>query len=67
MNNNIKSNPVEDELNAIRINLYEQTKDMTQPEQNAFFRNMAKAAFAKHGIKAKIVQAPIVRRQGTQP
>jgi hypothetical protein len=31
-----KPDPLEDELNAIRIQLYEQTKDMTTQEQTAF-------------------------------
>jgi hypothetical protein len=66
MSNTGKSNPVEDELNAIRIKLYEETKDMTTEERIAFFNDGAREAFAKHGIKAPIVKAPIVRRQ-TRP
>jgi hypothetical protein len=57
------SNPIEDEINAIRIKLYEQTKDMTTDERVAFFNDRAKEGLAKHGIKARYVTAPVVRRQ----
>ena len=51
MNKNPKSNPVEDEIDAIRIKLYEQTKDMTVSEQTAFFRKMVQEGIERHGIK----------------
>jgi hypothetical protein len=59
-----KSNDtLEQELNAIRIKLYEQTKDMTTQERVAFFNNRGREILARHGINPKIVEMPIVRRQ----
>ena len=58
MSNEVKSNPVEDELDAIRIKLYEQTKNMTSHEQVVFFNNLAREAFSKHGIKARYGEVP---------
>ena len=63
MNKTMKNNELEQELNIIRIKLYEQTKDMTSQEQIIFFNNMVKEGLARHGIKAKITEMPIVRRQ----
>ena len=62
MNNTTIYNPVEDELNAIRIKIYEQTKDMTSEEQVDYFSTRTREAFAKYGIKSPIVVAPIVQR-----
>jgi hypothetical protein len=61
---NKKHDPLEEELNAIRVKLYEQTKDMTTQEQTDFFNNRGREILARHGIKAKIVEMPIIRRQG---
>jgi len=58
MSNKQMDNPVEDELNTIRIHLYEQTKDMTSEEQVAFFRKMAEEGLAKHGLKLRYADAP---------
>jgi hypothetical protein len=57
----MENNPVEDELNAIRIKLYEQTKDMTSSEQTAFFSDMVKEGFARHGITPRYAAAPPAR------
>ena len=66
MNTNAKNNDVEDELNAIRISIYERTKDMTSAEQAEFFNRRTREAFAKYGIRSKIVSAPIIQKS-TQP
>jgi hypothetical protein len=58
-----KNNDLERELNATRIKLYEQTKDMTTQERVAFFNDRGREILTRHGIKAKIVDMPIVRRQ----
>ena len=63
MTNIAKNNDLEQELNATRIKLYEQTKDMTTQERVAFFNNKGRDVLARHGIKAKVVDMPIVRRQ----
>ena len=63
MSKNPKSNPVEDEIDAIRIKIYEQTKDMTSEEQVEYFNRRTLEAFEKFGIKSKIITAPIVRQQ----
>ncbi|MDR1328254.1 MAG: hypothetical protein LBK23_01475 [Oscillospiraceae bacterium] len=63
MNKNPKSNPFEDELDSIRIKLYEQTKDMTRHERVTFFHDMAKEGFERHGLTPRYANLPIVRRQ----
>jgi hypothetical protein len=62
MNNNPKNDTLEQELDATRIKLYEQTKDMTTQERVAFFNNKGMEILKRHGIKAKITDVPIVRR-----
>ena len=54
-------NTIEDELDAIRLKLYEQTKDMTTSERVAFFNNSAEQALKKYGIKT--VQMESVKRK----
>ena len=44
-------NPVEDELNAIRIKLYEETKDMTSAEQVAYMSKKAEDGLRRRGYK----------------
>jgi hypothetical protein len=61
MNNNYDT--LEQELNATRIKLYEQTKDMTTQERVTFFNNRGREILAQHGIKAKIAEMPIVCRK----
>jgi len=63
MDNAMKRNPVEDELDAIRIKLYEQTKDMTSQEQVAFSNDRGREILARYGIKAKIAEVPPAQRQ----
>lgn len=63
MSKTIKSNSVEDEINATRIKLYEQTKDMTTEERVAFFNKGAKEILKKHGIKARYASPPPERQQ----
>ncbi|MDR3313302.1 MAG: hypothetical protein LBS96_02465 [Oscillospiraceae bacterium] len=61
MNNPTKKNSAEDEINAIRIKLYEQTKNMTAEEQTVFFNNKMKDGFAKHGITPCYAPPPPAR------
>jgi len=63
MNNTVQNNDIEQELNAIRIKLYEQTKNMTTDDRVAFLSQMAKDGLARHGIKVRYADAPIVRQQ----
>jgi len=56
MNNQMKNNDLEEQLNATRIKLYEQTKDMTTQERVAFFHKGAKEILEKYGIKARYVE-----------
>jgi hypothetical protein len=44
-------NHFEDELDAIRIRLYEQTKDMTREERVAYENNRVEQIFNAHGIR----------------
>ena len=62
MSKTTKINPVEDELDTIRIKIYEQTKDMTSAERVEYFNRRTREAFAQYGIQAQIVSAPIVNR-----
>jgi hypothetical protein len=62
----MKNSPVEDELNAIRIKLHEQTKDMTTQERVAFFNKMAQEGLARHGIKTHYGTVPAARER-TRP
>ncbi|MDR0883626.1 MAG: hypothetical protein LBN05_03340 [Oscillospiraceae bacterium] len=62
MNSNSKISPVEQELDAIRVRIYEKTKDMTSQEQVDFFNKRTREAFAQYGVKSKIVSAAIVQR-----
>ena len=59
--NNTTNNNIEQELNDIRIKLYEQTKDMTSAEQVEFFNNRGREVLARQGIKAKFAFPPPVR------
>jgi hypothetical protein len=43
--------PVEQELNAIRIELYEETKDMTTSERVSYLNQLAEDTVLKHGYK----------------
>ena len=63
MNEAIKNDDLEEQLNATRIKLYEQTKNMTSEEQVAFFNNRAREIMEQHGLKGNFVKAPIIRRQ----
>ena len=46
-----RSNTIEDELDAIRLKLYEQTKDMSPNDFVAFINGSARDALEKQGIK----------------
>jgi len=63
MNNPAKNNTHEDELDATRTKLYEQTKDMTTEERVAFFNDGAKEILARQGIHAKYARVVPVQRQ----
>jgi hypothetical protein len=45
------SNPIEDELDAIRIKLYEATKDMSPADQVAYMRKKAEDGVRRHGYE----------------
>ena len=57
----MRNDELEQELDAIRAKLYEQTKDMTSEEQIIFFRTMVKDGFARHGISARYEETPVVQ------
>ncbi|MDR1085031.1 MAG: hypothetical protein LBP22_09285 [Deltaproteobacteria bacterium] len=50
-------NTIEDELDAIRIELYEATKGMTTAERNEYFRQQVQPVNEEFGIKP-IARAP---------
>jgi len=45
-----KNNSIEEDLNAIRIDLYEQTKRMTQGERIDYLRKLAAPIHKEFGI-----------------
>jgi hypothetical protein len=49
--NKTTSKPVEDELDAIRIKLHEETKDMSSADQVAYMRKKAEDGLHRHGYK----------------
>ena len=46
-----KIHPIEQEVNEIRLRIYEETKDMTYEEFNEYFRMKGEAAAKKYGFK----------------
>jgi hypothetical protein len=63
MNETVKMNDLEARLNATRMKLHEQTKDMTPQERVAFFNDKGRDVLTRHGIKAGITEMPVIRRQ----
>jgi hypothetical protein len=55
----MKDNQIEDELDAIRIRIYERTKDMTPEERVAYVNSEARRILKPYGITP--VSMPIVR------
>jgi hypothetical protein len=43
-------NTIEDELDEIRVELYEQTKDMTCDERVAYFKSLAAPILKEYGL-----------------
>jgi hypothetical protein len=43
-------NRIEDELNAVRIDLYEKTKDMTPDEEVAYLKSLSAPLLKEFGI-----------------
>ena len=50
MSETVKNNSIEDELNIIRVSLYEQTKDMSVEEKVTYLRALAKPINEEFGI-----------------
>jgi hypothetical protein len=53
-------NSFEDELDAIRLAIYDEIKDMTPEEETAYFREKTELTLEKLGISA--IEGEIVRR-----
>ena len=43
--------PIEQEVNQIRIHIYEKTKDMTPAELTEYYRKSGEASAEKYGFK----------------
>ena len=52
MNKTMKNNSVEDELDAIRLALYEQTKDMSPSEITAYIKGQIAPTVKKYNAKS---------------
>ncbi|MCL2141316.1 MAG: hypothetical protein FWH46_01000 [Methanimicrococcus sp.] len=50
-----KSDPILDEIHAIRRQIYEETKDMTSSEQAAYTNQCGEAAAKKYGFEHLVV------------
>jgi hypothetical protein len=46
-----RSNTFEDELDEIRIELYEETKDMTLDERVTYFKSLAAPVLKEYGLR----------------
>jgi len=46
-----KIHPIEQEVNEIRLRIYEETKDMTHEEFDEYFHVKGEAAAKKYGFK----------------
>ena len=44
-------NTIEDEIDAIRLKIYEETKDMTCQEVSDYYRKSGESAAKKYGFK----------------
>ena len=51
--------PIEQEVNQIRLQIYEKTKDMTPAELTEYYRRSGEASAKKYGFK--IVASPDLR------
>jgi hypothetical protein len=43
--------PIEDEIDRIRLEIYEEIKDMTHAEVSAYYRECGEAAAKKYGLR----------------
>jgi maleate cis-trans isomerase len=59
----MKHDALETQLDATRIKIYEQTKDMTTQERVAYFNNRGQEILKRHGLKATIAQPLVVQQQ----
>jgi hypothetical protein len=46
----MKNNPIEKELNTIRVSLYEETKNMSPAELTAYIKEQTEPLLKQHGI-----------------
>ena len=59
----MRNDELENQLDATRIKLYEQTKDMTTQERVAFFNNRGQEILERHGLKTNVAQSAVVQQQ----
>lgn len=55
--NRIPNDQFEDELDAIRIQLHEKTKDMTAAERVDYINRRAREVIKEHGLNVKIADS----------
>ena len=48
----MKNNPIEEELDAIRLSLYEQTKGMSNSEMTAYIKSQIASTVKKYNMPA---------------
>lgn len=53
-----RNNAVEDEIDAIRISIYEKTKNMTTAERVDYFNRRTREIAKKEGLDIKFAKAP---------
>jgi hypothetical protein len=57
-NRNIPIDTLEDEIDAIRIKLYEQTKHMSAQQRADHVNQRAREIIKEHGLNIRILKAP---------
>lgn len=65
--NRIPIDTLEDELDAIRIQLYEQTKNMTAAERVDFFNKGSREILKAQGIDANFIETTAKDTSASQP
>ena len=65
--NNTKTDDFEDELDAIRLQIYEEIKDMTPEEWVAYSIAQAEPIMKQYNMKRATIDSLPSFRRGTQP
>jgi hypothetical protein len=56
---------IEDEIDAIRDAIWEEIKDMTGEQHDAYFHSIVEQARREYGLVLRTINVPPVRREAT--